>query len=362
MWIVNLALRRPYTFIVMAIMILLATPLALVRTPTDVLPAIDIPVISVIWNYSGFSARDMAERITSVHERTLTTTVSNIEHIESQTLPGIAIVKVFLQPGANTQTAIAQTVSSAQSIVRQMPPGATPPLVISYSASSIPVLQLGLSSSSLSEESLADIALNFLRPQLITVRGVQIPYPYGGRTRVISVDLDMQALMAKGLTPSDIVNAVGVQNLILPTGTAKIGPTEYRVGTNASPDTVAELNRLPVRTQNGATIYLADVAHVRDGFTPQTNIVRKDGQRGVLVSIMKTGDASTLQVVNALKTLLPSVEATLPADLKISSLFDQSVFVKAAVQGVIHEALIAALLTAMMILLFLGNWRSTLII
>ncbi len=362
MWIVNLALRRPYTFIVMAIMILLATPLALVRTPTDVLPSIDIPVISVIWNYSGFSARDMAERITSVHERTLTTTVSNIEHIESQTLPGIAIVKVFLQPGANTQTAIAQTVSSAQSIVRQMPPGATPPLVISYSASSIPVLQLGLSSSALSEERLADIALNFLRPQLVTVRGVQIPYPYGGRTRVISVDLDMQALMAKGLTPTDVVSAVGVQNLILPTGTAKIGPTEYRVGTNASPDTVAELNRLPIRTQNGATIYLSDVAHVRDGFTPQTNIVRKDGQRGVLVSILKTGDASTLQVVNALKAMLPGVEATLPADLKISSLFDQSVFVKAAVEGVIREALVAALLTALMILLFLGNWRSTLII
>ncbi|MGN4074305.1 efflux RND transporter permease subunit, partial [Burkholderia gladioli] len=362
MWIVNLALRRPYTFIVMAIMILLATPLALVRTPTDVLPSIDIPVISVIWNYSGFSARDMAERITSVHERTLTTTVSNIEHLESQTLPGIAIVKVFLQPGANTQTAIAQTVSSAQSIVRQMPPGATPPLVISYSASSIPVLQLGLSSSSLSEESLADIAQNFLRPQLVTVRGVQIPAPYGGRTRVISVDLDMQALMAKGLTPSDVVNAVGVQNLILPTGTAKIGPTEYRVGTNASPDTVAELNRLPIRTQNGATLYLSDVAHVRDGFTPQTNVVRKDGQRGVLISILKNGDASTLQVVGALKALLPSVAATLPADLKITPLFDQSVFVKAAVQGVIHEALIAALLTAMMILLFLGNWRSTLII
>ncbi|WP_186018525.1 efflux RND transporter permease subunit [Burkholderia gladioli] len=362
MWIVNLALRRPYTFIVMAIMILLATPLALMRTPTDVLPSIDIPVISVIWSYSGFSARDMAERITSVHERTLTTTVSNIEHLESQTLPGIAIVKVFLQPGANTQTAIAQTVSSAQSIVRQMPPGATPPLVISYSASSIPVLQLGLSSSSLSEESLADIAQNFLRPQLVTVRGVQIPAPYGGRTRVISVDLDMQALMAKGLTPSDVVNAVGVQNLILPTGTAKIGPTEYRVGTNASPDTVAELNRLPIRTQNGATLYLSDVAHVRDGFTPQTNVVRKDGQRGVLISILKNGDASTLQVVGALKALLPSVAATLPADLKITSLFDQSVFVKAAVQGVIHEALIAALLTAMMILLFLGNWRSTLII
>ncbi|WP_322072453.1 efflux RND transporter permease subunit [Burkholderia cepacia] len=362
MWIVNLALRRPYTFIVMAIMIVLATPLALMRTPVDVLPAINIPVISVIWNYSGFSATEMTNRITSVHERILTTTVNNIQHVESTSLPGIAVVKVFLQPGANVQTAIAQTVSSAQAIVRQMPQGATPPLVITYSASSIPVIQLGLSSKTLSEQSLADIALNFLRPQLITVPGVQIPFPYGGRTRVVAIDLDPQALLAKGLTPADIVNAVNAQNLVLPTGTAKMGQTEYRIDTNASADTVADINNLPVQTVNGATTYLREVASVRDGFAPQTNIVRQNGQRGVLISILKSGDASTLKVVSDLKALLPKVIPTLPEGLTITPLFDQSVFVDAAVQGVIHEALIAAVLTAMMILLFLGNWRSTLII
>ncbi|MDW9230102.1 acrB/AcrD/AcrF family protein [Burkholderia cepacia] len=362
MWIVNLALRRPYTFIVMAIMIVLATPLALMRTPVDVLPAINIPVISVIWNYSGFSATEMTNRITSVHERILTTTVNNIQHVESTSLPGIAVVKVFLQPGANVQTAIAQTVSSAQAIVRQMPQGATPPLVITYSASSIPVIQLGLSSKTLSEQSLADIALNFLRPQLITVPGVQIPFPYGGRTRVVAIDLDPQALLAKGLTPADIVNAVNTQNLVLPTGTAKMGQTEYRIDTNASADTVADINNLPVQTVNGATTYLREVASVRDGFAPQTNVVRQNGQRGVLISILKSGDASTLKVVSDLKALLPKVIPTLPEGLTITPLFDQSVFVDAAVQGVIHEALIAAVLTAMMILLFLGNWRSTLII
>ncbi|KOR22555.1 efflux RND transporter permease subunit [Burkholderia cenocepacia] len=362
MWIVNLALRRPYTFIVMAIMIVLATPLALMRTPVDVLPAINIPVISVIWNYSGFSATEMTNRITSVHERILTTTVNNIQHVESTSLPGIAVVKVFLQPGANVQTAIAQTVSSAQAIVRQMPQGATPPLVITYSASSIPVIQLGLSSQTLSEQSLADIALNFLRPQLITVPGVQIPFPYGGRTRVVAIDLDPQALQAKGLTPADIVNAVNAQNLVLPTGTAKMGQTEYRIDTNASADTVADISNLPVQTINGATTYLREVAAVRDGFAPQTNVVRQNGQRGVLISILKSGDASTLKVVSDLKALLPKVIPTLPEGLTITPLFDQSVFVNAAVQGVIHEALIAAVLTAMMILLFLGNWRSTLII
>ncbi|WP_416269530.1 efflux RND transporter permease subunit (plasmid) [Burkholderia cepacia] len=362
MWIVNLALRRPYTFIVMAIMIVLATPLALMRTPVDVLPAINIPVISVIWNYSGFSATEMTNRITSVHERILTTTVNNIQHVESTSLPGIAVVKVFLQPGANVQTAIAQTVSSAQAIVRQMPQGATPPLVITYSASSIPVIQLGLSSKTLSEQSLADIALNFLRPQLITVPGVQIPFPYGGRTRVVAIDLDPQALLAKGLTPADIVNAVNAQNLVLPTGTAKMGQTEYRIDTNASADTVADINNLPVQTLNGATTYLREVASVRDGFAPQTNVVRQNGQRGVLISILKSGDASTLKVVSDLKALLPKVIPTLPEGHTITPLFDQSVFVDAAVQGVIHEALIAAVLTAMMILLFLGNWRSTLII
>ncbi|CAN0626431.1 Acriflavin resistance protein [Burkholderia multivorans] len=362
MWIVNLALKRPYTFIVMAIMILLATPLALMRTPVDVLPSIDIPVISVIWNYNGLSAKEMTSRITAVHERVLTTTVSNIAHIESTSLPGVAVVKVFLQPGANVQTAIAQTVSSAQAIVRQMPQGATPPLVITYSASSIPVIQLGLSSKTLSEQSLADIALNFLRPQLITIPGAQVPYPYGGRSRVISVDLDPHALMSKGLTPADIVSAVNAQNLVLPTGTAKMGATEYRVETNASPDTVAALNRIPVQTVDGATTYLGEVAAVRDGFSPQTNVVRQNGQRGVLVSILKSGDASTLKVVSDLKALLPKVEPTLPEGLTIAPLFDQSVFVDAAVHGVIHEALIAAVLTAMMILLFLGNWRSTVII
>ncbi|WP_322064091.1 efflux RND transporter permease subunit [Burkholderia ubonensis] len=362
MWIVNLALRRPYTFIVMAIMIVLATPLALMRTPVDVLPSIDIPVISVIWNYNGLSAKEMTNRITAVHERVLTTTVNNIQHVESTTLPGTAVVKVFLQPGANVQTAIAQTVSSAQAIVRQMPQGATPPLVITYSASSIPVIQLGLSSQTLSEQSLADIALNFLRPQLITIPGAQVPFPYGGRTRVVAVDIDSKALMSKGLTPADVVNAVNAQNLVLPTGTAKMGQTEYRVDTNASADTIADISHIPLQTVNGATTYLGEVAAVRDGFSPQTNVVRQNGQRGVLVSILKSGDASTLKVVSDLKALLPKVEPTLPEGLTITPLFDQSVFVDAAVQGVIHEALIAAVLTAMMILLFLGNWRSTLII
>jgi multidrug efflux pump subunit AcrB len=362
MWIVNLALKRPYTFIVMAIMIVLATPFALMSMATDVLPNINIPVISIIWSYTGMSAKDVANRITSVNERGLTTTVSNIEHIESQSLPGIAVIKLFLQPGASLQTAIAQTVASEQAQLKQMPPGATPPLVISYSASSIPVIQLGLSSKLMSEQALADVAMNFLRPQLITIPGAQVPYPYGGKTRVISVDIDTRALIAKGLTPTDIVNAVNTQNLILPTGTAKMGPTEYRVDTNASPETIAGLNRIPVQTVNGATTYLGDVAHVRDGFTPQTNVVRQDGTRGVLISILKSGDASTLQVVGDLKALLPKVRETLPADLVVKPLFDQSIFVSAAVQGVVREALIAAALTAAMILLFLGNWRSTLII
>jgi multidrug efflux pump subunit AcrB len=362
MWIVKLALQRPYTFIVMAIMILLATPLAIMKTPTDVLPSIEIPVISVIWSYGGMPAKDMSERFTAPSERTLTSNVNDIEHMESQTLAGIAVIKIFLQPDANLQSAIAETVSAAQSIVKQMPQGTTPPVIISYSASSIPVLQLGLSSPTISEQKLADLATNFLRPQLITVPGARLPLPYGGRTRVISVDLDLRALQAKGLTPADIVNAVNTQNLILPTGTAKIGQTEFTVETNASPDTLAALNRLPVRTRNDATIYLGEVAHVRDGFSPQTNIVRNNGHHGVLMTILKKGDASTLQVVDNIRKLLPSVQATLPADLNIAQLFDQSIFVKAAIQGVIREALVAACLTAAMILLFLGNWRSTAII
>ncbi|MEM5368565.1 efflux RND transporter permease subunit [Paraburkholderia azotifigens] len=362
MWIVNLALKRPYTFIVMAILIVLATPFVLFTTPVDVLPEINIPVVSIIWNYTGLSAQDMANRITSVNERSLTTTVNDIEHIESQSLAGIAIIKLFLQPNANIQTAIAQTVAVEQAQLKQMPPGATPPLVISYSASSIPVIQLGLSSPRLSEQELNDTALNFLRPQLVTIPGAAVPYPYGGKSRLISVDLDTRALLAKGLTPLDVVNAVNAQNLILPTGTAKIGPKEYTVNMNGSPTTVAGLNDIPVRTVNGATTYLREVAHVRDGFSPQTNIVRENGRRGVLISILKTGSASTLSIVNTLRDLLPNAEAALPSDIKVTALFDQSVFVKAAIRGVVREAVIAAALTAAMILLFLGNWRSTCII
>jgi multidrug efflux pump subunit AcrB len=362
MWIVRTALQRPYTFIVMAILILLATPLALMKTPADVLPEIDIPVISVIWNYGGLSAQQMGDRITQAHERTLTTTVNDIEHIESQSLAGIAVIKIYFQPTVNIQTAIAQVVSVSQAVLRQMPPGVTPPLVIKYTASSIPVVQIGLSSKEMSEQALFDVAVNTLRPQLVTIPGVAVPFPYGGKQRVISVDIDPQALLAKGLTSTDIVNAVSAQNLILPSGTAKIGDTEYGITTNASPTTIEGLNAMPVRTQAGATIFLREVAHVRDGFQPQTNIVRQNGQRGLLVSALKNGSASTLDVVNAIKDKLPSLLPLLPRGIEVKLLLDQSVFVKAAVLGVIEEALIAAALTALMLLLFLGNWRTTCII
>jgi len=362
MWIVQIALRRPYTFIVMALLILLSTPLVLSKMATDIFPDINIPVVSIIWNYTGLSAQEMAQRITAVNERSLTTTVNDIEHIESQSLAGIGIIKIFFQPTANIQTAIAQTVSIEQAQLRALPPGITPPLIIKYSASSIPVVQLGLSSPTMTEQALGDTALNFLRPQLITVPGAAIPYPYGGKTRVVSVDLDTQAMLAKGLTPADIVNAVNTQNLALPSGTAKIGSTEYTVAMNGSPDTIAGLNNIPVLAKNGSTTYLSEVARVRDGFTPQTNIVRQDGRRGVLISVLKNGGSSTLDIVNNIRALLPQVAQTMPKDLKIEPLFDQSLFVKAAISGVIREAVIAACLTAAMILLFLGNWRSTCII
>ncbi|WP_029363748.1 efflux RND transporter permease subunit [Herbaspirillum lusitanum] len=362
MSMVELALRRPYTFIVMAMLIVLSTPLVLMKMATDIFPEINIPVISIIWNYNGLSAQEMGQRIASQNERGLTTVVSDIEHIESQSLAGVAVIKVFFQPTANIQNAIAQTVASVQSQLRQLPPGITPPLVIKYSASSIPVMQLALSSPTLPEQSLFDAAINTLRPQLITIPGVAVPFPYGGKTRLISVDLDTQALQARGLSPVDVVNAVNTQNLILPSGTAKFGGTEYTVKMNGSPEAVAGLNDLPVRTSNGATTYLRDVAYVRDGFSPQTNVVRQDGVRGVLLSVLKNGGASTLDIVNNLRALLPQAQQTMPSDVKITPLFDQSLFVKAAVTGVISEALIAAGLTAAMVLLFLGNWRSTLII
>ncbi len=362
MWIVEVALRRPYTFLVMALLILLATPLVLLKMSTDIFPDIDIPVISIVWNYSGLSAQEMGLRITAVNERSLTTTVNDIEHIESQSLAGISVIKVFFQPKANIPTAIAQVVAIEQTQLRQMPPGTLPPLVIKYSASAIPVIQLGLSSATMSEQAVFDTAVNFLRPRLVTIPGVAIPWPFGGKQRVVSVDLDTAALLAKGLTPNDVISAVNTQNLILPSGTAKIGGTEYVLGTNASPDTLEELNRIPVVTRNGATIYLAEVAHVRDGFSPQINIVRQNGERGVLVSVIKNGGTSTLEIVGALLTQLPILKQSLPPDLKITPLFDQSSFVRAAISGVMREALIAAALTAALILLFLGNWRSTCII
>jgi multidrug efflux pump subunit AcrB len=363
MWIVEIALRRPYTFIVMALLILLATPLALFKTPVDILPDIDIPVISMVWSYNGLSAEEMGQRVTSISERSLTTTVDDIEHIESQSLAGIAVIKIYFQPSANIQTAIAQVVAIAQAQLRQMPPGITPPLIIKYSASSIPVIQLGLSSNTMSEQQLFDNGINFLRPKLITIPGAAVPYPYGGKQRVISVDLDTQALLSKGLTPSDIVNAVSAQNLILPAGTVKMGESEYAVHLNGSPETIGELNQLPVRSVAGSTTYLSEVAHVRDGFTPQTNVIRQDGQRGVLISVIKNGSgASSLDIVSTLKGMLPSVLKGLPPELKVQPLFDQSTFVKSAISGVLHEALIAAGLTAALILLFLGNWRSTAII
>jgi len=360
MWIVRVALDRPYTFIVLALLILIASPVVILRTPTDIFPNIDIPVIAVAWQFTGLNPEEMEGRITTQYERVLTTTVDNIEHIESTTVNGQSMIKIFLQPNARLDTANAQVTAVSQTILRQLPAGTQPPLVINYSASTVPILQLAL--SGLSEAELNDAGLNFLRTQLVTVPGASIPFPYGGKQRQVMVDLDQRLLQSKGLSPGDVVTAIGQQNIVLPSGTAKIGTFEYDVSMNASPRTVAELNDLPVKTVGTSTIYLRDVAHVRDGFAPQTNVVRQDGRRGTLVTILKTGTASTLDVVSGIRNLLPRVIPTLPPDLKIQPLADQSIFVRAAVSGVIREAVIAACLTAIMILVFLGSWRSTVII
>jgi multidrug efflux pump subunit AcrB len=363
MWIVRLALRRPYTFVVVSILILIMGGLAIVRTPTDIFPNIDIPVVSIIWNFNGLIPQDMSDRIVSVTERTLTTTVDNIEHIESQSLYGVAVVKVFLQPTANIQQGIAQITAVSQTQLRQLPTGTTPPLILAYSASSVPVLQLALSGQNLSEQQLNDYGLNFIRTQLITVPGASVPYPYGGKQRQVQVDLNTTALQSKGLSALDVVNAISLQNLILPTGTSKIGSREYDVSIpNAAPQTIADLNRIPIKTIGGTTIYMKDVAWVRDGFPPQTNIVRVDGQRSVLLTIQKAGNASTLSVISAIKGLLPQIKTTVPPQLQIAPLADQSIFVRGAISGVVRETLIAACLTAFMILTFLGSWRSTVII
>ena len=363
MWIVQLALRRPYTFVVMSILILVMGGVAIFRTPTDIFPNINIPVVSIIWNYNGLVPKDMSDRIVSVTERNMTTIVDNIEHVESQSLYGIAVVKVFLQPNASLDRAIAQITASSQTQLRQLPAGTTPPLVIAYSASSVPVMQLALSGNGLSEQQLNDYGLNFIRTQLITIPGTSVPYPYGGKQRQVQVDLNPAALESKGLSALDVVNAITVQNLILPTGTSKIGGKEYNVDIpNAAPQTITDLNRIPIKTVGDTTIYMKDVAWVRDGFPPQTNIVRVNGQRSVLLTIQKAGDSSTLDVISGIKSILPRIAATVPSQLKMSPLADQSIFVKGAISGVVREALIAACLTAFMILMFLGNWRSTIII
>jgi CzcA family heavy metal efflux pump len=362
MWIVALALRRPYTFVVMALLILILTPIMILRTSIDIFPDINIPVISIVWQYTGMQPQEMADRFLSNTERGLTTLVSDIQHVESVALQGRAIEKIYFQPTANLQMAIAQVTAISQQMVRQLPPGTQPPLIIVYSASTVPIIQIGVSSKSIPEQELADLTLNFIRAPLTTVKGAAIPYPYGGKSRVIAVDLDTQALQAQGLTPVDVVNAVDAQNLILPSGTAKIGPLEMNVHMNASTQTVAELNDMPIRTKNGATIYIRDIGHVRDGFTPQTNVVRQDGVRGTLLSIMKNSGASTLDIVKEIKGRLPRIAETLPQELQIKTLFDQSLFVRGSIYGVLREAAIAAILTAMMILLFLGDWRPTVVI
>src|ERR1700694_901989 len=362
MWIVKVALSRPYTFVVLAILILILGTLAIFRTPTDIFPNINIPVVSIIWNYYGLSPAEMSNRIITLQERNLTTIVNDIEHLESQSLNGVAVIKVFFNPGANISTAIAQIAGQSQTQLKQLPAGTTPPLIITYSASSVPILQLALSGPTLSEQQLNDLGLNFIRPQLTSIPGTAIPYPYGGKQRQVQVDLNTAALQANGLSPLDVVNAISAQNLILPAGTAKIGSLEYNVDMNGSPTSIKELNDLPVKTVGTNTIYIRDVAFVRDGFPPQTNIVRVDGRRSTLMTIQKIGTASTLNIINGIKQLLPSVKSTLPPELQIRTVADQSVFVTGAIFSVVREALIAACLTAAMILLFLGSWRSTVII
>ena len=362
MWIVRLALNRPYTFIVLAILILIAAPVVILRTPTDIFPTINIPVVSIAWQYTGLNPQELEGRVTTPYEKALTTLVDNIQHIESTTLNGQAIIKVYLQPGASLDSANAQVSAASEFLLRQLPPGILPPQIINFSASSVPILQLGLSGQGLSEQQLNDYGTNYIRPQLVTVPGAVLPNVYGGKQRSIMVNLDPKALQAKGLSPSDVLNAMAQQNVVEPGGTAKIGRAEYDVRLNSSPTTVQGLANMPIKQVNGAYVYVRDVASVADGFIPQTNIVRQDGHRGVLISILKSGSASTLSVVQGVLGLLPRVESGLPSNLKITPIGNQAIFVRSSIVGVVREAIIAAALTGLMILLFLGSWRSTLII
>jgi multidrug efflux pump subunit AcrB len=362
MWLVRMALKRPYTFVVMSMLIVIVGVLTISRMPTDIFPDVDIPVISVIFNFAGLAPEEMEKRVVNNYERFLTTVVNDIEHVESQSLTGISVVKIFFQPGAKIEAATAQVTAASQAAIRAMPPGMVPPLVIRYSASNVPILQVALESASLSEQQLFDYGVNFIRADIATIQGVQIPYPYGGKQRLIMIDIDPQRLFAWGLSPRDVNSAIVLQNVIVPTGTAKIGVNEYPIVLNASPDLLAQIESIPVKTVRGVTVYLHDVAHVRDGYSPQTNIVHVEGQRSVLMSILKQGSASTLDVVRRVRETLPGTLARLPKELKVALLFDQSVFVRAAIEGVVKEAAIAACLTALMLLVFLGSWRSTLIV
>src|SRR5579863_2422892 len=362
MWIVRLALRRPYTFAVFALLILILGAFSIASMPTDIFPNIDIPVVTVVWNFTGLSAQEMSTRIIYNSERGMTTTVNDIEHIESQSLNGIGVIKVFFHPHVNVANAVAQVTAICQAQTRQLPPGTNPPFIIQYNASSVPVLQLGLSGQGLDEQRLNDLGQNNIRTQLATIEGAQTPFPYGGKQRQIQVDLDLNALQAKGLSPVDVVTAVSAQNLIAPSGTMKIDRFEYAVETNSAPSVVDELNNLPIKSVNGAMIYIRDVAHVRDGSPPQTNIVRVNGSRAILMSILKTGSSSTLDIIKGVQNVLANIKGQLPPELQINALSDQSIFVRGAINGVIREALIAACLTAIMILVFLGSIRSTVII
>src|SRR6266480_2777174 len=362
MWIVRLALRRPYTFVVVALLLVVLGVVTVLRMPTDIFPNVDIPVVTVIWSFTGIAPDDMEKRVITVTERAFTTTVNDIEHMESQSMYGVGVIKVFFHPNAKVEMAVAQITSISQSLLRTLPPGFTPPLIIRYSASSVPILQLSITSKTLPEEQLFDYANNFVRTQLATVQGAAVSLPYGGKARQIMVDLNPKALSGYGLSAIDVVNAINAQNLILPSGTAKIGTREYSVQLNSSPDTVDGLNTLPIRAVNGAVVFIRDVAQVRDGFSVQANIVSAANRRASLLTVLKSGGASTIDVVRRVKEILPKIQATLPRELEINTLFDQSIFVKAAIDGVVREALIAAGLTALMILIFLGSWRSTVIV
>ncbi len=360
--IVKLALRRPYTFIVMALLIMIFGVASALRTPTDIFPNINIPVISVVFSYTGLPPDDMAGRVVTFYERSLTTSVNDIEHIESQSIPSYGIIKIFFQPTVNINAALAEVSAMSQTVLKQMPAGITPPLILSFNASSVPILQLALSSDKLSETTLFDDASSFIRPQLASVAGAAIPLPYGGKVRQVQADLNQQALHTYGISANDVVNALSIQNLITPVGTQKIGKLEYTVNLNDSPSAIAAFNDLPIKTVNGTVIYTRDVAYVHDGSSPQTNVVHVDGKSAVLLSVVKAGATSTLSIISGIKQLLPSVAKTMPASLKLTAVGDQSAFVTGAVSDVIREGAIAATLTGMMILLFLGSWRSTLII